>query len=340
MYPHHKARLNASIERSKENSEYYNAHIKDVDKEGYESRKDLYVNELGHELWCKPELLEFMLEVRKALSGVDFIMQGPWFDRSTNRTERVSVYRKGDNFTMGAIGFEPTNGLSNKGGYRKYGDDGRLLKCQYIVQSPHIDNPKYSFTSEGSFSRVARSVDGALKNAKKYLRSYTPLDLARLTDKDYRPTPYKRGREIEVEIGEVLRGLPSAASLIEEIHRLANEGGSVHRNAALHRSAKEYMDLQARYTEVRNSITPVAFVAIGTQGDVHVIGRNIQPLGPDTWGMIYRYASTNDLPEELLGAVSVLSMMDSGKSVEEVGMKVSDTLYWVELEKEVNDICV
>jgi hypothetical protein len=340
QYPHHRAWLDESIERSEDGTEYLNAHIKDTDKEGYESRKDLYVNELGHEMWCKPELLALMLEVRKAMPGVDFLTQNGWFDNRANRVERVSVYRKGDNFTMGVLAFEPTNSLSKRGGYRSYDNNGELLKCQYIVQSPHIDNPKYSFTSLGSFSRVASSVAGALKNAKKYLRSYAPLDLARLADKDYRPTSYKRRRAIEVEIGEALRGLPSAALLVEEIHRLANEGGSVHQNAALHRSAKEFMEIQTRYNEVMNSSTPVAFVVIGAQGDVHVVGRDVQPSGSDKWGMIYRYASTNDLPEEILGAVSVLSMMGKGKSVDEVGIKISDTLYWVELEKGLGEICV
>jgi len=340
QYDHYRAWLDESIERSEVCTEYSNAHIKDIDKEGYESRKDLYVNELGHEMWCKPELLAFMLEVRKAMPGVDFLTRSGWYDSRANRIERVSVYRKGDNFTMGALGFELTNGLSKRGSYRSYDNNGELLKCQYIVQSPYIDNPKYSFTSEGSFSRVASSVAGALKNAKKYLRSYAPLDLAMLAAKDYRSTSYKRRRAIEVEIGEALRGLPSPALLVEEIHRLANEGGSVHQNVSLHHSAKEYMVLQGRYKEIMNSSTPVAFVSIGTQGDVHVIGRDVQLSGSDKWGMIYRYASTNDLPEEILGAVSVLSMMGKGKGVDEVGIKISNTLYWVELEKGVSEICV
>lgn len=340
QYPHNRAWVHDNIEGSDRVCEHFNAYIKDSDKEGYESRKDLYVNELGHEIWCKPELLGFMLEVRKAMSGVDFLAASGGFDGRANRMERVWVYRKGDNFTMGMLGFEPTNRLASRRSARTYDNNGDPIKPRYIVQSPYIRNPKYSFTSEGSYSRAASSVAGALKNAKKYLRSYAPLDLAVLTADGYRPTSQKRRRSIEVEIGEALRGLPSAPSLVEEIHRLANEGGSVHQNAALHRSVKEFMEIQARYNEVMNSSNPVAFVAIDAKGDVHVIGRDIPPSGEDTWGMIYRYASTNDLPEDILGAVSVLSMMGKGKSVDEVGTKISDTLYWIELEKGASEICV
>ena len=341
QYEHNKAWVDDNIDRSEGASTYSDAHIKDVDGEGYESRKDLYVNDLGHNLWCKPELLELMLEVRKAIPGVDFLVHSGCFDARANRINRVSVYRKGDNLTMGTLSFSTTYSLSGGRISRTHDNKGQPLKQYYIVQSPYIDNPKYRFTSDGSFSRVASSVAGALKNAKKYLRSYTPLNLAVLTAPDFRPTSYKRRITIEIEIGEVLRGLPPTSRLVEEIYRLANEGGSMHQNAALHRGVKEYMDLQAQYEEVTGRLIPTAFVVIGAQGDAHVLGLHISPSGGmDTWGMIYRYASTNDLPDELLGAVSVLSMMDKRKSVDGVGRKVSDTLYWVELEKGVDDICV
>jgi len=105
------------------------------------------------------EVQEFMAELRKGMRGIKF-------GHYKNSNTKVSVYMEGQPYTMGYIGF-----FDHRKSPRKDVD-------HYVVYSHNIKNDKYDKYSDQHYIAASINLSTAVKNAKKYLRSFTTAQLA------------------------------------------------------------------------------------------------------------------------------------------------------------------
>ena len=118
------------------------------------SHASVYTNELGQDIPCNTELYVFIMELKKYIPDADFLLpQRDYLSKRGNVVTSLVVYRPGDIFALGEIGYyEPTPlkeswGSSSEGLWQDYNMSNDEV---YVVCSPYIDNARYREDSKGS----------------------------------------------------------------------------------------------------------------------------------------------------------------------------------------------
>ena len=210
------------------------------------------------------------------------------------------AYKEAPDMNVGHIGIEAGN---------------QLAELLYVVESKRITNDKYASHSDGHHTKKTKAFSNAVKNGLQYLKPVMFDEL--LTDKanavdaalnTIRSPAYEKlysagsvGRDnVLVEIRNMIRTgyQPVTAKFLESMNLLAAEDAELQR-VANYRPRKCFV--WAKPDRVEYQI----------EGNERVI--------------VY---SINDVPEEIRDKVAVLQI-GSGSGIMDVGVKVSDTMYWV-----------
>ena len=286
-------------------------------------------------------LYEFMEQLRTAMPTIQFgVFRGAKaadVDISTDEDVWANVrvicemyaYFPDDMYTVGKVGFGDYCTTKAK--------DNIKRTPSYMVSSMAITNTKYDGYRDQYHMIMSKNLSTATTNAKKYLRRYTPVDLVRtvarkVTD-DLGMNSYAKKRA-----SEDARSKLSDSTTIKELKNLVTSGYKF-----LHSEAEEYIkEAIAKYDvyeDAKNAVVAGKYVTVSTQLGVQMF--DVIPIDNVTnTEKILASVSPNDsvryraedVPEELMGRVAVLSMAQSNNYIEGVGSRLGDTIFWVQDE--------
>jgi hypothetical protein len=210
------------------------------------------------------------------------------------------AYKEAPDMNVGHIGIEA---------------GAQMAELLYVVESKRITNDKYATHSEGYHVKKTKAFPNAVKNGLQYLKPVmfdelltekegvadTAIHTIRYPAEDKLHTAGTVGRaNVLAEIRNMIRvGYePVTAKFLETMHLLAAEDEELQR-VANYKPRKCFVWAKPDRVEYQ------------VEGNERVI--------------VY---SINDVPEEIRNKVAVLQI-GSATGIMDVGVKVSDTMYWV-----------
>ena len=257
-------------------------------------------------------------------------------------TDSMWVYRPQDTYAMGYIGFCPP--MRDAAG--AIGDKDR----RYAVFSPNIHNGKFNYGERQNMASALHIAKG-VANAAKHLRPLTTKQVLEFTQGEFASAWYdakctaqrqmtRATQQIDYMLFPLERfrqksGIPP---LQDELQRILNSDYvfvdkeleaqlyAAFAAVAEHEESKKIHDTKHTFIEVieangRNTFRGYAEV----DGD-----RNLFPLA-DTQENKF-YFTQEELPERLMGAMSVLSMVEVGVYVSGVGYRAANNVFYVRCE--------
>ena len=243
------------------------------------------------------------------------------------------VHREGDNYVMGIIGY---------GDFQTTGDGND----RFAVWSPNISNMKYSHGLQQNMS-LALKQDKAVKNAMKYLRPLSMEQTMKLSLRDCRRAADNVVDNIRSSTGEVRRELvnnffdtgtysvPKPNALQRELKHMVESGYEFvdkELGNTLRKMFGGLQELEAARQVVDNTFTFVEAFVSPTGRQMFRTVSNVKAneyysitVYPDNTSMYDQH----NLPNELAGKLSVLSMLESEGYVEGVGYRASDNIFYL-----------
>ena len=261
--------------------------------------------------YCESD--NFIRELRKAIRGVKFGVRG-------SDKHKVHVYTEGQPFTMGYIGY---------GDWRESGYENIDY---YNVVSPNITNEKYSY-GDARFRKMSTKLNVALKTAKRYFRNLTPEQMAQNEAEgirnSYNSIRYKLREDKENKHSNILRG----DAVISEFRVMLQQGYEfVDKNFGA--EVQAYITSIDEHAEAKAKGLNVAFVRVfeklGEQTFQVVKMHGLHKMSRPPIDDVVEYTDKT-LPEELVGKLSILNMLEKDGYVEGVGFNSGDGLFYVTL---------
>ena len=259
-------------------------------------------------------LYDFRKEVEAAIPGC----------RTTprNNDKWCWVYMPDDHVAMGAIG------------YGNFTNNSRAA-FTYTVHARTVVNGKYSYHSKQHNMVMTTNLSVAVKNAKKYLRRYSPKELMEQTRKFPRDKiqGVRTNLRSEVNKQEVLLfggSLPNRDSspMLTELRHLLNSGHAFLTDTVPTRLT-EYFNLLAedKHGQQGYNMDFVAISKVGERMRFDVIPVDKMDNHWPTAGELQTYYE--DVPEHTLGRVAVLNMVEDGGYVPGVGYRHTERMFYV-----------
>lgn len=268
------------------------------------------------------ELHDFAMELRSQMRGIKF---GPACQHyATVSYEVLSVYYEEDEFIIGQIGYAGYNG-----------------DLKYIVQSRTITNERFSKHNPLYHSRASNDAKRMIREAKKNLRRWNPQEVAAMSQaaagEQMQGYLRKFERAEETARAKILgssytpRDIPIMAELrhlLKHDHEFVDP--TFRSNVAAWVQAADELDTHDLRFPVKfvNVIQRFGRQVVNTvttefrHGNIYMSFANNNPLEVHTF-------EADDVPEDVVEKVSVLSMLHDGDYVEGIGYKHNDTAYWI-----------
>jgi hypothetical protein len=260
------------------------------------------------------ELADFCAELERSIRGIKFV------DSSSSE---VVAFFPNDVYALGRVAFANYRDI--------FGKDP-----EYVIVSPHIHNQKYSIGRDQYHMKGTSNLATAVKNAKKFLRSYSPVSMYEINEDDFRRAVSKARDVLESGISELRSklfgtryGTPPSA-LCSELRGLV-----VSRYNFIDREfAEDVSTFFTKYDEYealpKRSELQVSFVRVynsfsGQQCDIV----RKQDTASRYSDMVVESHKLEELPEWMLGRLSVLQMMPAFSYVEGVGASAGDGMFYV-----------
>ena len=273
----------------------------------------------GNEPTGLTQLIDFMDEIRTAIRGTKFAYKAA--------LERW-VYMQGEPYPMGYIAF---------GDYRQTttGD------AKFIVCSRKIENVKYAAYSDPYNMRMNGKLETAVRNAKKFLLNYSPIEMAEvdratvrsaisqtrdLLDSKVAITTEKIGLSPNVPSGDPQT---KRDALLNELRHLLNTGYEfvdAGYGAKLHTMFESMKELDAQNKQVNMHFVR-GYERLGEQSFDVVPVDEVNSYTGKVREEVARY--TDDLPEDIKGKIAVISMMADASYVDGVGYRVNESMFYV-----------
>ena len=268
------------------------------------------------------ELQEFMAEIRKSFRGV-------LFTPDAGDKRKVYVHMPNDPYVMGYIG---------------YGDfltTAKAMQSSYVISSRHIMNYKYADYNDQHYMAMSINLSTAVRNAKKYLRPLTTKDMAldQWTESDMRRKSKNTKSEMEVKRNNALSDLLAKSNreknidynpMLEYMRTLVKVGHEF-TDKELESNLLSYFALEKDVNAFNGNDVDVDYVRVYEKYGKQVF--DVVPLiREDSYRSTLGNLTTYDkdkVPEDVMGKVSVLSMVENGHWVDDVGYRVDATMFYV-----------
>jgi hypothetical protein len=234
-------------------------------------------------------------------------------------------------------------------------------ELQYHVRSQYITNNRYCVhnSPEQHFTLSTKNLQKAIANARKYLRPNRMADIAKCThDAVEAKIQNERGKRQDerfyraVDAGfSVERGastLPAVAYKVLEMYQMGLmqvEAKLGRELDVLQRALDAYKELHPRDEEFMTCVWIKPDEVQLHAFDVHYTHSNAgtrlgkgQAVYDHSFGRHPMVVPHNKLPEDVQGKVSVLSILDVGEFMYDVGIKISDSVYYIRSDWDWADI--
>lgn len=274
-----------------------------------------------------PEVLAFMDAIRKKLRGIQFKQAG----------RKYWAYYPDEVFARGFISFADVR--------ESYGDGER--KPTYNVRSPYIENNKTDVWNSELFFRLSSvNLNTAVRNAVKYLREYSPVDIVRVTADRARNgrsrVSHRELDDIRQLSNKICGSLVVDKKIRNELLHLHNTGHQFV-DPEFGSNVAEYFTKHAAHVENEKTGQSYTFVLIKTVNGRHEFTcidiNDINSVADNATRAIYRSSEeekldanarvTYELPDDVLSKVSVLTVGDNSNFLDGVGYKFCDEVYYV-----------
>jgi len=251
-------------------------------------------------------------------------------------TDSMWVYRPQDTYAMGYIGYCQVHGT---------GDQGQ----RYAVFSPNIHNGKYNYGEKQHMASALHRPKG-VANAAKHLRPLTTKQVLEFTQGEFVNALYeakstarsqvaKATQQIDLRLFALERYRKSDLNPLQnELQRILNSDyvfvdkeleAQLHAAftaVAEHEESKQLHDAKHTFIEVIESHGRNTFRGYAEVDD----DRSLYRMA-DTKENLF-YFTQEELPDRLMGAMSVLSMVETGVYVSGVGYRAASNMFYVRCE--------
>ena len=231
--------------------------------------------------------------------------------------------------------------------------DGTVHETIYHVTSHHIENRRYCpWNSPWDFrTRSTKSLDKAVKNARTALRPNSLTDVARVTIESikecYNSLRGKAGshfqdatRKLGFERFRVDEPLPPILNDVVRqtdmgLMRLSDKSNELlakwHKAREAHQRVEEFQYATLCWVHINHvgdQVVETHKVRVGSGSLMEDKGKGLTSYDID-FCTRNRQTYCNNVPEDVQHKVSVLSMLDDGEFVDEVGYKYTDSVYYI-----------
>jgi hypothetical protein len=282
-----------------------------------------------------PQLRTLAQRVRETFPSCKFADGGGYGMKGT----RLHVYHDTSPACMGWIGYgDFTTSESTK-------------PDKFAVVSRLVSNGSYDYSSWQYNLASTISLDRAAKNARRYLRPYSPEDLANSYSRNCAAAYEKEISESRGSVngryaaitnltsttGTVGGLIRNGEALMHELVQLY-KGGHIFHHASLHTAVSELVtevDIKKDMDNTRETRMSMVCVSPDTSGKQVYTVCNVANIGDayshrDTGKFIFSASYTDeDLPAELVGGLSTLSILEDGQYVRGVGYRHNDSIFYV-----------
>ena len=269
-------------------------------------------------------LANFCAEIRKVNRHVKFgvskRIKNSWGHGSINRVLELYVYMEGHTYAMMKIGYADYS-VKNTG------------DVKYMVYARMIKNEKFREDSDQYHMATAENIERAVKNVKKYMRPYSPVECANMTFQDVRGKFSSVASGISDTLYNVRGEVLGSAHLRAELFHMIDIGyeflseefkGMIVNWRDAHRAEQEARGraLHAYYVNVRIHREEMVCDVI------EVLDANKRHrLETHTPVTTYKM---EELPDGVAGNLAALSMVEDGHYVDGVGLRVDSATFWVQ----------
>jgi hypothetical protein len=234
-----------------------------------------------------------------------------------------------------------------------YDDPNRM---EYSVYSRNIENKRYNEYNADHYSKKSTVMKNAVKHALAYLRPYKPVELAQrhgswlweFVEKQVSELRSKRNELVREVTGNFNRTLGSD-KFEAELRHLVQSGHSF-TNPEIGENLAKYFKVKWAYEQAENKKHDMVYLRVYVHNDQqladiatipHKLTETLQYKHSSV-----QYMSTSEqaegvpieqLSDNLIGRVSVLSMLQVEQGEPGVGFKASDSEFFIYPESEVAD---
>lgn len=287
---------------------------------------------------CVAEAKEFAQAVKEAMPNVkflpidtDYVSYAVNDDAGVYQTTKnvrvcceFAVYLDEFPFDLGRINFKD-NGARKKGIYT------------YGIYSRKIANAKYAYHRDQHHMVTATDLKKAIKKVSQYFIPFSTKELAQAFYEPLKNDVAKLGNALEREMRTKADPIVhNHHELLQEIYWLKQRG--VEFSSPKFRDVAENVeDIITRYEAEQNRSIGAIFVRFyeiggetyfSTQGAIEIKKHHDQLQGTEEWKIEGK--PVEEMPEDIKGAVAVLSILNNGQYVASVGVKVDAKHFWIE----------
>ena len=266
------------------------------------------------------KLYDFFNEVKKVKPSIQPIVV----------SNRVYLHFKGDPYTAAWIG------------YGNFQDAGSGDKT-YVVCAPSVENNRYDTHRHQHYMRMSINLKKAVGFTSTFTRPYKALTIAEINLRDVGNAAGMSHGELSNKVDEMRATLfgrsysSSATPVMAEIKHLVASGYSF-MDKKLEAEAHEFFELQRKQqasATLNKNLAATAVICTGTtlKGEQKFETVRCSDMGSYNREVLHEthqyYIGTDKIPDEIKDKVAVLSMMEHGEFVDEVGMRICDEIVYV-----------
>ena len=287
---------------------------------------------------CVPEIKEFAEELLTTMPNVKFLPIDQEYV-SYAVLDDAGVYQTSKNirvYNEFAVYLEEFPFDIGRISYKDHGARKKDVKT-YGVYSRKITNAKYACHRDQHHIVTATDVKKALKNVSKYLIPYSTKELAQACYDPIRENISKAGnslsREVRTKADPIIH---DHHAMMQEIYWLKKRG--VEFSSPKFREVAEGIEeLMDRYqAEEERSVGAIFVRFYETSGQTYFSTQHAIEI-KENYSSVRVSAEdriegkpVDEIPEDIMGAVSVLSILNNGQYVANVGMKIDEKHFWIE----------
>jgi hypothetical protein len=269
-------------------------------------------------------LVNFCAEIRKVNRHVKFgigkgLKKPRGFD-GPNRFSELYVYMDGHTYTMMKIGYADYSireTYSNK----------------YMVHARTIKNEKFRESNDQYHMALAESVERAVKNAKKYMRPYSPVECANMSLDAVRNNFSAVGVSVTSRLYDGRTGVMDSRHLRTELFHMLDIGYEF-LSLEFRDQIVKWRETWQADQEAKSRALHAYYVHVRLHREemmcdvIEVLDANKRSrLQSDMPVTAYKM---EDLPEHIGGNLAALSMVEDGHYVDGLGLRVDSSTFWVQ----------
>ena len=270
-----------------------------------------------------PEVAQFCAQIRKVNRHVKFGVAGrikaSW-GNNQGKMQELFVYMEGHTYAMMKIGY---------GDYSIRNSDG----SKYMVYARMIRNEKFREDNAQYHMATAEGIERAIKNVKKYMRPYSPIECAGMSFDSVRNRFASVVSNVSNEMYSARNSVMESAHLRMELFHMLDIGYeflSTEFREKIVKWREKYQEDQ----ESRGRALHAYYVNVRIQRE-EMVCDVIEVLDANKRNRLESHMPVvtykmEELPEHIGGNLAALSMVEDDHYVDGVGLRVDSSTFWVQ----------